>query len=61
MSVKSVICYDNAYLFDNKTCLLACPSRIDYYFPLILFIILALMHISKEHNENKTGLCAETC
>ena len=27
MSVKSVVCYDNAYLFDNKTCLLQCPSR----------------------------------
>ena len=27
MSVKSVICTDNAYLYDNKTCLLACPSR----------------------------------
>ena len=27
MSVKSVICTDNAYLYNNKICLLACPSR----------------------------------
>ena len=60
MSVKSVICYEGTYLFDNKTCVLTCPSRYFYYFFLIIHI-QALMHIPQELNGNKTGLCAENC